>query len=177
MMLENSVFFRYPHLFKIAQSITAALILISLGSTTSVSGGGVLWFIGLFSLIVSVTATVLFLLDKSDVIQSISGGQISWNLVEFVYSSILGILCLLGAWLSFSYAGHVPTGESGMGYVFAGLFLVAQTTLYSAPALMLYEKIQNTEGGIYRPDNNYAFPNDADIPYQTPAGNPPTRMV
>uniref|UniRef100_A0AC35G549 Uncharacterized protein n=1 Tax=Panagrolaimus sp. PS1159 TaxID=55785 RepID=A0AC35G549_9BILA len=101
------------------------------------------------------------------------------NLVEFVYSTILGILCLLGSWLSFSYAGHVPSGQSGTGYIFAGLFLVAQTTLYTAPALMLYEKIQNVEGGIYRPDSNYAFPNDSDIPYQTQPTNinNPPRMV
>ena len=130
------------------------------------SGGGVLWFIALFSLIISVTATVLFLLDKSDVVSSFTGGQISWNLVEFTYSSILAIVSLLGAWLAFSYAGHVAAEDSSTGYVFAGLFLIFQTTFYTAPALMLYEKVQNVQGGLYPSTSHY--PNDEDIPYQTP---------
>lgn len=58
------------------------MLLICLGTAEAVDGVGVLWFISLMSLFVSVVATVLFLLDKSEpVLYTITGGTISWNVV------------------------------------------------------------------------------------------------
>uniref|UniRef100_A0A7E4WDK8 MARVEL domain-containing protein n=1 Tax=Panagrellus redivivus TaxID=6233 RepID=A0A7E4WDK8_PANRE len=165
-MIEDLICFRYPHTFKILQTATAFLVIACLGTTPTVDGGGVLWMIVLGSLIVSVMSTVLFIMDKSDVILTISNGAISWNMFEFAYSSILALLNLLAAWLSFAYAGNVPPGYSGTGYVLAGLFLIANMTFYTAPSLMLYQKVRETELGNQCINAHYA--NDQNLPYQTP---------
>ncbi|KAI6240536.1 MARVEL domain-containing protein [Aphelenchoides fujianensis] len=123
--------------------VTAILLLICLGAATPVDGSGVLWFIALTSMFISVVATVLFMLDKNEpVLVSITGGLITWNVAEFVYSTILTVLCAISVWLSFGYAGHVPDGGHSNGYVFAGIFLIIQTAFYAIPAVLIYEKVQ-----------------------------------
>jgi hypothetical protein len=42
----------------------AVLILIALGSTTAVDGSGILWFIGICSLVISTMSTILLMFNK-----------------------------------------------------------------------------------------------------------------
>ncbi|KAL3090064.1 hypothetical protein niasHS_006516 [Heterodera schachtii] len=136
-----------PDLFKPIQSINAVLILICLGSSTAVPGIGVLWFIGLCSLIVSVTATVIFLLNRENGLSgvTISGAFLPWGVIEFVYSSVLTLLCGVGFWLAFGFASHVPDNGHSAGYIFAGIFLVAQVACYAIPVLIIYDR-SRTDG-------------------------------
>jgi len=161
---------RYPHLFKPLQSVNAILLLISLGSADSVDGSGVLWFITLISLIISTVATVLFMLDKNEpILITLSGGLITWSVCEFVYSTVLTVLCAISIWLSFGYSGHVPEGGHSRGYVFAGLFMILQTAFYALPAVMIYEKVQFRENDR---DNHIHFADEEPVSYQE-APTPP----
>jgi len=168
--MNEIVCFKYPHLFKPIQSVNAILLLISLGSADSVDGSGVLWFITLISLMISTVATVLFMLDKNEpILISLTGGLITWNVAEFVYSTILTVLCAISIWLSFGYSGHVPEKGHSMGYVFAGMFMILQTAFYALPAVMIYEKVQ------FREENsadNIHFADEEPISYQD-APTPP----
>jgi len=123
--------------------VNAVLLLIALGSATPVDGSGVLWFITLTSLLISTVATVLFMLDKNEpMLVSLSGGLITWNVAEFVYSVILTVLCAISIWLSFVDEGNVPAGGHSNGYIFAGIFMILQTAFYAVPSVLIYEKVQ-----------------------------------
>ncbi|KAI6195756.1 hypothetical protein M3Y94_01025000 [Aphelenchoides besseyi] len=171
--VDDIVCIRYPHLFKPIQAVTSILLLISLGSASAVDGSGVLWFIALTSMFISVIATVLFLLDKNEpVLVSITGGLITWSVAEFVYSTVLTVLCGISVWLAFGYAGHVgPEGHSN-GYVFAGIFLILQTAFYAIPATLIYEKVQFRSD--IDPTARMHFADDEPQPYQ---GTGPTQTV
>uniref|UniRef100_A0A914HEP2 MARVEL domain-containing protein n=1 Tax=Globodera rostochiensis TaxID=31243 RepID=A0A914HEP2_GLORO len=131
-----------PDLFKPIQSINAVLILICLGSSSVVPGVGVLWFVGLCSLFVSTTATVLFMLNSDKGLSgvTISGAFIPWGVIEFVYSSILTLLCGVGFWLAFGFASHVSADGHSAGYIFTGIFLVAQVACYAIPVMIIYDR-------------------------------------
>ncbi|KAI6174724.1 Protein CBR-DRR-1 [Aphelenchoides bicaudatus] len=170
--MDGIICIKYPHLFKPMQSLNAVLLLISLGTASAVDGGGVLWFITLVSLFISVVATVLFMLDKNEPVLvgswvGLSGGLITWNVAEFVYSTILTVLCAISIWLSFGYAGHVQPGGHSNGYIFAGIFMILQTAFYAIPAILIYEKVQ------FRSDStvdHIHFADEEQVPYQgTPA--------
>ncbi|CAD5214038.1 unnamed protein product [Bursaphelenchus xylophilus] len=140
---------RYPHLFKPTQTAIAVLLLIAIGSSTPVDGSGVLWFVALSCLLISTTATVLFMLDQTDtVMQSLSGGLVGFSVVEFVYSAVLTALCGVSVWLSFGYSSHVPEGGHSTGYIFCGFFMVLEAAAYAIPASMIYEKVQWEQQGV-----------------------------
>uniref|UniRef100_A0A183BTE3 MARVEL domain-containing protein n=1 Tax=Globodera pallida TaxID=36090 RepID=A0A183BTE3_GLOPA len=106
-----------PDLFKPIQSINAVLILICLGSSSVVPGVGVLWFVGLLT-------------------KDCPGSPSP----EFVYSSILTLLCGVGFWLAFGFASHVPPDGHSAGYIFTGIFLVAQVACYAIPVMIIYDR-------------------------------------
>ncbi|KAE9554548.1 hypothetical protein FO519_002252 [Halicephalobus sp. NKZ332] len=114
--------------------------------------------------------------DVPGVLYNEKADKRSWSttiafLNELFYSNIFSVLCLLGLWLAFTYSGNVGvTGESG-GYIVAGLLFILQTAFYTAPALMLYPKIKESDLR-YTPNNFYE--NDNNIPYQ---GNSTPRVV
>lgn len=79
---------------------------------------------------------VIFMMDKDDpVVASMAArGLLSWNIIvsyenlfylflfqEFIYSSILTILCAISFWLAFGYASHVPPSGHSAGYMFTGV--------------------------------------------------------
>uniref|UniRef100_A0A914E5S9 MARVEL domain-containing protein n=1 Tax=Acrobeloides nanus TaxID=290746 RepID=A0A914E5S9_9BILA len=165
-MMEKIICLRYPHLFKPVQSVNAIILLICLGTADSVEGSGVLWFITLLSLFVSAVATVLFLLDKNEpILYTITGGAVSWNVVEFVYSTVLAVLCFLSTWLSFTEPGRVKDGGSYLGYTFAAIFFFLQTIFYTAPALLFFDKMRDAETGRDL-SNEIHYVDDAEVPYQ-----------
>ncbi|KAH7724697.1 Protein DRR-1 [Aphelenchoides avenae] len=141
--MENIICFKYPHLFKPVQVVNAVILMICIGSATAIHGSGVLWFVVLTSLVISVVATVLFMLDKSEpVLVTLTGGVITWTVVEFVYSVILSILSSICVWLSFAYARLIPKNEYAAGYAFAGVFLIFHSVLYAVPAVIIYDKMR-----------------------------------
>lgn len=155
--MNEIICFQQPDLFKPVQSIIAVLILISIGSTTPVDGSGVLWFIGILSLIVSTTATVVLMSNKDGLnghVIQLCGENIPWSIIEFIYSCILTLLCAIGFWIAFGYASHVPaidishfpaTPGHSAGYIFAGVFLIVQTLCYAIPSMAIYRRFQNTK--------------------------------
>jgi hypothetical protein len=119
--------------------VIAVLVLISLGSASPVEGNGVLWFIALSSLVISTTATILLMFNKegmSGLNIHFADAMFPWSVIvspfsnyafgiiklkEFVYSSILALLCGIGLWISFGYATNVSPAHHSAGYVFAGV--------------------------------------------------------
>ncbi|KAI1712432.1 CBR-DRR-1 protein [Ditylenchus destructor] len=167
MEMEKLICIRYPHLFKPLQSVNAVILLIFLGSTTAVDGSGVLWFVTMVSLFVSTVATVIFMVDKNDpLILSMSNGILSWNIVEFIYSSILTILCAISFWLAFAYANHVPPEGHSTGYIFAGIFLIIQTVFYAVPAVLVYDRMRVAEEDV-RVTHPFAKESENDSRYQS----------
>uniref|UniRef100_A0A915DFH7 MARVEL domain-containing protein n=1 Tax=Ditylenchus dipsaci TaxID=166011 RepID=A0A915DFH7_9BILA len=165
--MEKWICVQYPHLFKPVQSVNAVILLICLGTASSVDGSGVLWFVTFLSLIISTLATVVFMLDKNEpIVFTVSGGTLSWNIVEFVYSSILSILCAISFWLAFGYASHVPKDGHSAGYVFTGMFMIVQTILYAIPTMLVYDRMRVAEedAHITHPFNTNS---EQDISYQT----------
>lgn len=147
-MTETS-FLMQPDLFKPIQSILAVLILISLGSASPVDGSGVLWFIGVVSLTVSTTSTILLMFNKEGLAGRnvhLANGILPWSVIEFVYSAILTLLAGIGFWISFGYASHVPPMDGhSAGYVFAGIFLIAEMACYAIPALVIYNNLHTSK--------------------------------
>ncbi|CAJ0581527.1 unnamed protein product, partial [Mesorhabditis spiculigera] len=140
---SDIIFLKMPHLFKPLQVICAIVLAICVGST---AGGenGVVWFVIFASMLLSALATVAFALRIQDsLVESISNGSLTWNLVEMIYSFVLAVLSAICIWLSFGLAGRVLFGSSA-GYVAAGLFFVVQTALYAAPCVMIYDQVQAT---------------------------------
>lgn len=65
------------------------VLTICLGSASSVPGNGIVWFIVISSLVVSVFATVIFALDVQDqFMTSISNASIPWDLFVSSFSKI-----------------------------------------------------------------------------------------
>jgi len=152
---------RYPHVFKPMQAVNAVILLICLGAATPVDGGGVLWFVSLTSLIISTLATVIFMMDKNEpVVITLTGGLLSWNIIEFIYSSVLTILCGISFWLAFGYASHVPSDGHPSGYVLFGLFAVVQTVFYLIPTILAYDSIRVLEGTANDSHNGQSFTPD-----------------
>ncbi|VDM36977.1 unnamed protein product [Toxocara canis] len=84
-MADPSTFLRFPHIFKALQSVNAVVLTICLGSASSVPGNGVVWFIVVSSLIVSVIATVIFAIGVQDqFINSITNASMSWDIFMFM---------------------------------------------------------------------------------------------
>uniref|UniRef100_A0A915AMG4 MARVEL domain-containing protein n=3 Tax=Parascaris univalens TaxID=6257 RepID=A0A915AMG4_PARUN len=80
-MVYPGTLLRFPHIFKPLQSMNAVTLTICLGSASSVPGNGIVWFIVISSLVVSVFATVIFALDVQDhFMTSISTASIPWDL-------------------------------------------------------------------------------------------------
>lgn len=81
-MSANSFFGNYPHMFKVIQLINAVILLMCLSSASSIDGNGVLWFVATLSLLVSITATILFAMDQHNQMAfTISNGVITWNII------------------------------------------------------------------------------------------------
>ncbi|KHN83341.1 hypothetical protein Tcan_05409 [Toxocara canis] len=69
------------HLAYSTSSVNAVVLTICLGSASSVPGNGVVWFIVVSSLIVSVIATVIFAIGVQDqFINSITNASMSWDI-------------------------------------------------------------------------------------------------
>uniref|UniRef100_A0A1I7YM85 MARVEL domain-containing protein n=1 Tax=Steinernema glaseri TaxID=37863 RepID=A0A1I7YM85_9BILA len=153
----ENVFFQLPHVFKPLQSLNAVILVICLGSATGVSGNGVVWFVVVASLIISVFATVLFALKIHDsVLHSLTGGSLPWELLEMIYSFVLSVLNALSMWLAFGFVGRVHEGDYYGGYVAAGIFLIIQSILYLVPTILIYNKIQVNRRSEYNDPNPYA---------------------
>ncbi|CAI5441825.1 unnamed protein product [Caenorhabditis angaria] len=130
-----------PHFFKPLQALTAIVLAICVGST-GMGDNGILWFTIIVSLFISATATIIFALKKQDeILDSLTNGSVSWNIVELVYSFILSILSVICVWLSFSFANRTLFGTSA-GYIAAGLFFILQTILYAIPSTVIYREVQ-----------------------------------
>ncbi|KAK0394875.1 hypothetical protein QR680_000981 [Steinernema hermaphroditum] len=156
--MEDNVFLQLPHIFKPLQSLNSVILVICLGSATAVAGNGVVWFIVVSSLIISVFATVLFALKLHDsVLYSLTAGSLPWELLEMIYSFVLGILCALSMWLTFGFVGHVSEQEGGYygGYVAGGIFLIIQSILYFVPTVLIYNKMQLHRRSEYNDPNPY----------------------
>lgn len=81
-MTSNQFFANYPHMFKLLQMINAVVLLICLSGTTPIEGDGILWFVAMFSLIVSTAATVLYSRDQHEQIAAFMTDKfISWILI------------------------------------------------------------------------------------------------
>ncbi|TMS34297.1 hypothetical protein L596_001923 [Steinernema carpocapsae] len=155
--MADNVFLQLPHIFKPLQSLNAVIIVICLGSAAATAGNGVVWFVVVSSLIISVFATVLFALKIHDsVLQSLTAGSLPWELLEMIYSFVMAVLCGLSMWLSFGYVGHVQGDDPYGGYVAAGLFLILQSVLYMVPTILIYNKMQVNRRSEYSDPNPYA---------------------
>ncbi|PIO60392.1 hypothetical protein TELCIR_18110, partial [Teladorsagia circumcincta] len=99
--------------------LNAIILAICVGSTAG-SENGVLWFVIITSMMISIAATVLLALGLQDsIMDSISNGSVPWNVVELVYSFIFAILSVICVWLSFGFANRHLGGTSA-GYIAAG---------------------------------------------------------
>uniref|UniRef100_A0A0M3HQA2 MARVEL domain-containing protein n=1 Tax=Ascaris lumbricoides TaxID=6252 RepID=A0A0M3HQA2_ASCLU len=162
-MADPGTFLRFPHIFKPLQSMNAVVLTICLGSASSVPGNGIVWFIVISSLVVSVFATVIFALDVQDqFMTSISNASIPWDLFELIYSFVFSILSAVSVWLCFSYIKLVPDNGRFGGYVAAGcvpvvllttarsnmivaefqMFMLLHVAFYAIPTFLLYDKSQ-----------------------------------
>ncbi|CAI5441824.1 unnamed protein product [Caenorhabditis angaria] len=138
---DDNVFLKMPHFFKPLQALTAIVLAICIGSTGSGSNG-ILWFTIIISLLISVAATIIFALKIQDeLIENLSNGSVTWNLVELAYSFILSVLSVICVWLSFSLANRSLLGTSA-GYIAAGLFFIAQSIFYGIPTTVIYREVQ-----------------------------------
>ncbi|KHJ83694.1 hypothetical protein OESDEN_16605 [Oesophagostomum dentatum] len=145
--------------------INGIILAICVGSTAG-EENGVLWFVVITSLLVSIAATVIFALGKQDsIMENLTNSSVSWSVVELVYSFVFAVLSVICVWLSFGFANRHLGGTSA-GYIAAGLFSIVHAGLYGFPCAMIYESIQNN--GI-NPDRGYdvqpAHPFH-DAPYQ-----------
>ena len=97
--------------------------------------------------------------------------MVSWNIIEFIYSSILTILCGISFWLAFGYASHVPPGGHSSGYVFTGIFMVLQTAFYGIPTVLAYDSIRIAEAAeeASRQSHPFTDPEQEETRYQTQA--------
>ncbi|KAF7637950.1 MARVEL domain-containing protein [Meloidogyne graminicola] len=160
-----------PDLFKPIQSMLAVLTLISLGSSTQVDGIGVLWFISICSVIASSVATILLMFNRNGLFEyniKLNNGNtiIPWNIIEFIYSIILALLCGISFWISFGYSTHVHIGGHSIGYIFAGIFLIGQMICYLIPAYIIYNQTSKQNEPIAE-INPYGFGRvDEEIGYQ-----------
>ncbi|CAD6192156.1 unnamed protein product [Caenorhabditis auriculariae] len=139
---SENVFLKMPHFFKPLQALNAVILAICVGSTAS-SDNGLLWFAILVSLLISAAATVIFATGFQDqLMDSLSNGAVSWNIVELIYSFVLSILSVICVWLSFSFANRSLYGTSA-GYIASGLFFIVQTALYASPCVSIYRDVKN----------------------------------
>ncbi|KAK6031589.1 hypothetical protein OSTOST_02257 [Ostertagia ostertagi] len=139
---SDNVFLKMPHIFKPLQVLNAIILAICVGSTAG-SENGVLWFVIITSMLISIAATVLLALGLQDsIMDSISNGSVPWNVVELVYSFIFAILSVICVWLSFGFANRHLGGTSA-GYIAAGLFSIVHASLYSVPCAIIYDSVHS----------------------------------
>ncbi|VDL73645.1 unnamed protein product [Nippostrongylus brasiliensis] len=139
---SDNVFLKLPHIFKPLQTLNAIILAISVGSTAG-SENGVLWFVIITSMLVSIAATIILALGIQDsMMESLSNGSIPWNVVELVYSFIFAILSVICVWLSFGFANRHLGGTSA-GYIASGLFSMVHAGLYAVPCAIIYDQVNN----------------------------------
>ncbi|EYC36587.1 hypothetical protein Y032_0879g2823, partial [Ancylostoma ceylanicum] len=131
--------------------LNAIILAVCVGSTAG-SENGVLWFVVITSLLISIAATIIFALGLQDnIMDSLTNGSVAWNVVELVYSFVFAILSVICVWLSFGFANRHLGGTSA-GYIAAGLFSIVHAGLYAVPCAVIYDSIQTN--GI-RPDRGF----------------------
>lgn len=139
---SDNVFLKMPHIFKPLQVLNAIILAICVGSTAG-SENGVLWFVIITSMMISITATVLMALGAQDTLMdNISNGSVPWNIVELVYSFVFAVLSVICVWLSFGFANRHLGGTSA-GYIATGLFSIVHAGLYSVPSAIIYDSLNN----------------------------------
>ncbi|XGW08968.1 hypothetical protein V3C99_011352 [Haemonchus contortus] len=139
---SDNVFLKLPHIFKPLQVLNAIILAICVGSTAG-SENGVLWFVIVTSMIISIVATVLLALGLQDsLMESITNGSVPWNIVELTYSFIFAVLSVICVWLSFGFANRHLGGTSA-GYIASGLFSIVHASLYSIPCAIIYDSVHN----------------------------------
>ncbi|KAK5980285.1 MARVEL domain-containing protein [Trichostrongylus colubriformis] len=162
---SDNVFLKIPHIFKPLQVLNAIILAICVGSTAG-SENGVLWFVIITSMLISIAATVLFALGIQDsMMDSLTNSRVPWNIVELVYSFIFAILSVICVWLSFGFANRHLGGTSA-GYIAAGLFFIVHASLYSIPCAIIYDSVhanslEPTSVGNIQPAHPFR-----DAPYQ-----------
>ncbi|CAJ0605333.1 unnamed protein product [Cylicocyclus nassatus] len=163
---SDNVFLKIPHIFKPFQALNAIILAICVGSTAG-DENGVLWFVILTSLLISIAATILLALGLQDsLMDSLTNSSVTWNVVEMVYSFVYAVLSIICVWLSFGYANRHLGGTSA-GYIAAGLFSIVHAALYGIPCAMIYDSIQ--KNGLDNREQGFAVqPAHAfnDAPYQ-----------
>ncbi|VDK44694.1 unnamed protein product [Anisakis simplex] len=119
--MGSDTFFSFPHVFKLLQSVNAIILIICIGLAEPVPSNGVVWFIIISSLTVSVTATIISVLGVQDqFLSSLCNNGITWEILELIYSFVFTILSAVSVWLCFSFIQLVVKGPSG-GYVAGGV--------------------------------------------------------
>ncbi|GMS84978.1 hypothetical protein PENTCL1PPCAC_7153, partial [Pristionchus entomophagus] len=145
-MDAGSIFLRLPHAFKPLQALNAVILFVCVASTGS-SDNGILWFVIVVSFLVSVAATLIFALNLQDsILEKLTNGRVSWNMVEMVYSFVVGVLCAISVWVAFGFANNHMGGVSA-GFIATGLFLILQTALYAVPCVIIYDAVRQEQHG------------------------------
>lgn len=130
------VFKRIPHIFKPLQVIISIAILIS--ALTIGGNTDELWPTALASLLTSGAATALvFLGIQHKLVQRYFCGKLTWNAIEFLYSTILAFYSVSSAVSSF---GRSSWYYDWIQYLICGILFVVMFISYLVPMLFIARK-------------------------------------